>query len=767
MASKGLPGKSGLNIQMCLADSPAAPRSRFLRRSFDLKRTSLLLRLSALGVILCGHILCFAATEAHPSSGPLRTLATIREVHELSAAEAARGYPVHLTGVVTFCDPTLPMGHSAMFVQDSTGSMYVEAAPGMAIGILAVGAKIDLRGISDPGGFKPIVKTTRIEVLGQSKLPPPVRSSLYRPQVGDGWMEVEGVVHAIVESGAYDGLKLALKDGTIVAKTVRLPGVSYTGLVDAKVRIRGNASQIYNRNRQVVGARMVFPNVSAIEVLEPPPRDPFALNPQAIGNLLRFSAAETLEHRVHLQGRVTLQWPGSMLCIRDASGGLCAETIETGQAEVGSFVDVAGFAAKGEVAPVLTDAVFRVSGAPASPEVERITADQAILGTYDSKLVEIDGTLIGRDRAASDLTLVLSSGKYIYDAILPKDMAGPTDGDWKEGSRVRIGGICSVLIDSGKTARGDGLEVPKSFRILMRSPADVMVLQGPSWWNAAHAIRLLLLALALAIGTLARVMILGQRVKAQTAALVKSEIKFRHMATHDGLTQLLNRNAILAELAESIEAAEKRGTEVCVAILDLDHFKRINDTHGHQAGDEVLRQAALRLSSSIRSGDAVGRYGGEEFLVVFRDMDHRIGIERCEIIRGAICRARRSPSRTVRSPSHAASASPTPAASVAMTRCSPTPSLRRPTAPFTKPRKAGETASSSFLRKMARRSWAHSASGMSLNVATKTPSGPASASPDTGTSTHPFRPSSFLIASIVPVFISPLCIGRTDCFPLS
>jgi diguanylate cyclase (GGDEF)-like protein len=87
-------------------------------------------------------------------------------------------------------------------------------------------------------------------------------------------------------------------------------------------------------------------------------------------------------------------------------------------------------------------------------------------------------------------------------------------------------------------------------------------------------------------------------------------------ATRDALTGLWNRSSILEILAREVESARQRATTLAVAIIDIDHFKRINDTRGHLAGDEVLRTLGAKLIKRVRAADALGRYGGEEFLLV-------------------------------------------------------------------------------------------------------------------------------------------------------
>jgi diguanylate cyclase (GGDEF)-like protein len=93
------------------------------------------------------------------------------------------------------------------------------------------------------------------------------------------------------------------------------------------------------------------------------------------------------------------------------------------------------------------------------------------------------------------------------------------------------------------------------------------------------------------------------------------------LATVDHLTGVLNRQAVLATLETEIERASRFGHQLSVVMVDLDHFKRLNDSHGHAAGDRILRRVADTLRENVRSVDYVGRYGGEEFLLVLPETD--------------------------------------------------------------------------------------------------------------------------------------------------
>jgi diguanylate cyclase (GGDEF)-like protein len=103
---------------------------------------------------------------------------------------------------------------------------------------------------------------------------------------------------------------------------------------------------------------------------------------------------------------------------------------------------------------------------------------------------------------------------------------------------------------------------------------------------------------------------------------------------HDTLTGIFNRGAVFNALARELDRAERQSSPLAIAMIDLDHFKQVNDSHGHLVGDDVLREAAQRLRDSVRSYDVVGRYGGEEFLVIAPGYDAKRATDLAERIRG-------------------------------------------------------------------------------------------------------------------------------------
>ncbi|MEW5976625.1 MAG: diguanylate cyclase [Acidobacteriota bacterium] len=108
----------------------------------------------------------------------------------------------------------------------------------------------------------------------------------------------------------------------------------------------------------------------------------------------------------------------------------------------------------------------------------------------------------------------------------------------------------------------------------------------------------------------------GIRMVSLQTELIGARESLRHQATRDPLTGLLNRTSIVDVLKSEVSRGRRQNSRLGVILADLDYFKSINDTHGHLAGDKVLREAASTLKSAVRPYDSVGRFGGEEFVIV-------------------------------------------------------------------------------------------------------------------------------------------------------
>lgn len=133
-------------------------------------------------------------------------------------------------------------------------------------------------------------------------------------------------------------------------------------------------------------------------------------------------------------------------------------------------------------------------------------------------------------------------------------------------------------------------------------------------------------------------------IKRGTLQLMEAQSKLEVLAITDGLTGVANRGYVMKRGAEEFTRAVRKkgkGTDastLCCLMLDIDHFKNVNDTKGHPGGDEVLRQLVCRIQKSVRPYDIVGRYGGEEFLLLLPDTAFKEGVVVAERIRTDINR---------------------------------------------------------------------------------------------------------------------------------
>jgi hypothetical protein len=315
-----------------------------------------------------------------------------------------------------------------------------------------------------------------------------------------------------------------------------------------------------NARRQWAGAILLVPDPNQITVVDPAPPDPWARPTRSVDTLTGVVAGPYESRRVHIRGFVTYHAHDGRLWVADDTGGVEVRVADAAKpVPAGTEVDVLGFPVAGSYGVALADARFKVTGRTTRPRAVPISTAQALAGPYDAELVQLEGVLLNRSNRPDAVVLTLEDGKATFLATAPADARLS---EIREGSRVRLTGICSVVVGTDRTISG--------FNLHLRGPDDVVVLSTPSPWTARR--------LAAAVGTLVAatlagfswVVMLRGRVRTQTQAIRAqlAEIETARArgeranheleATNQRLEAAMHRTQ---ELAEAAEAASRAKTE--------------------------------------------------------------------------------------------------------------------------------------------------------------------------------------------------------------
>lgn len=195
-----------------------------------------------------------------------------------------------------------------------------------------------------------------------------------------------------------------------------------------------------------------------------------------------------------------------------------------------------------------------------------------------------------------------------------------------------VAGVVAMLL-TGPYIAADRRDLLRMNAAALLALALVMAVFAREPFDFAGTVVFVLLAVAVS-------MLLGRVIEASHRRIFALEMELRREARTDTLTGLDNRRAIQERAAIDLERARRSGAPVSLALCDVDRFKNINDRHGHDTGDAVLRQAAAVLRGALRQTDALGRWGGEEFIAVLANTEARTAAEIAERMRAAIDAAR-------------------------------------------------------------------------------------------------------------------------------
>jgi signal transduction histidine kinase len=465
------------------------------------------------------------------SAKSLPTLTHADQIRRLSPQQASLGYPVLVRGVITMDAPA-----PDFFVQDATAGIFVEGSTSPKYPHM-LGQFVEIEGVTGPGKFAPVIREAKSRVLGKGNLPKArlfLLSQLANGQQDSQWAQVRGIVRstAIDRSSWREGalaLRVASEGGEF---NVRVPinrEQDFSSWVDSEVLIEGVCGSLYNANRQLTGILFYVPRLSFIKVEAPAREVP-------LSELLRFAPAEGTRHRVRVRGIIGYQQQGNALFLQSQGKGLRVLTQQGTPLAIGDLVDVLGFPAMGDSAPMLEDAVFHRLAHEKAPEPVQLNLDVP-WEQFDGAVVTTDAKLLSRQAQPDGLRLMLQRGDIFFDATVPPGTVSERVLSIPLNSVVQVTGICLV--------RSGGLwQTPQSFRMILRMPGDVVVRTTPSWWNLRHTIWLLGVTAGILLAVMMWVVVLGRRLREQMTIIRQ---KLRSSAV------LEERNRIARELHDTLE----------------------------------------------------------------------------------------------------------------------------------------------------------------------------------------------------------------------
>lgn len=479
----------------------------------------------------------------------LSELTQVGQVRTLPVSEAVRGYPVRITGVLTYNDAP----SSTQFIQDDSGGIFVDLKRKKFDALPNVRQMVEIIGFSGPGDYAPVVEAEQVRVLGESLFPRPKITTVQALMTGSEdsqWVTLNGVIRSqsLVESNTV--LTLSTGDTMVdvtVSDAAKQP--SPKNYVDALVEIQGVCATIFDDQRRLRGIRLYVPNWDQVRVEEAAPADAFTLPLRPMSELSQFHAGTGGLHRSRVQGSVLLRSSDGSFYVEDATGGVLVQPQKPAPTvNPGDNVELVGFPSVMNGLPVLQEALVKPPVPGKSPAPVRLSPEQSLNESLNGTLVQLQGRVLGHSASTVQEIVTVQFGQWITDAVLEKEKAGDPFVAIDPGSVISLTGVYAARLDDNHQIR--------SFQLLLRSQKDVALISRPSFWTARRTIwgvGALGIVIALALGW---VRLLRKQVRQQTRKLREEIDERKRMEaqvekTHKELLTA-SRKAGMAEVATSV-----------------------------------------------------------------------------------------------------------------------------------------------------------------------------------------------------------------------
>jgi diguanylate cyclase (GGDEF)-like protein len=536
-------------------------------------------------------------------------LTTLRAIKALTNEEAGKEFPVAFEATVTYF-----RGYeNYMFVQDEDVPIFVRIPMNP---LFAPGDRVLVTGKTE-ASFQPYVLADSVALRRHGALPKPVPvefNELIRGLYDSRLVTVRAQVRsadlvlspmAPVQSSR---LELQTEGGQIEARTDSTDSEGLENLLDAQVEVTGIAAGLFDDKMQETGIVLFVSALANVKILKRADSSPWSHPVTPMDRILVDYHTINLTPRVRVHGIITYYQSNSAVVLQDGSKSLWIATHTREPLQIGDQADATGFPEAHGRLLTLSDGEIQDSHTftPVTPQLATwhqlaFWSPSAPSG-HQNDLVSIEGEVVTDVREASQDEYVLASDGRLFTAIYHHPLGPGALAPMMEiplGSKVRVTGICTVAESS---TINPGTEVP--FNILMRSPADIIVIEGAPWWTATHALWVIILLILVILGM------------SGWLAVVRRQARLRVLTVTDPLTGLYNRRGFFLLAEHQWQLALRRKSTFLLLYIDIDRFKDINDTFGHKVGDKALQAVAAALRECFRTTDILARIGGDEFALI-------------------------------------------------------------------------------------------------------------------------------------------------------
>jgi signal transduction histidine kinase len=424
-----------------------------------------------------------APSASMGTNGAPAIITLAERIREMSLQQAQKNQPVSLRGMILWSHPDTPF----VYVEDASGGVRVDNPRWRRNASTQAGTLYEVRGNVTPGEYVPEVTNAIMNRFGYAEVEDGPMVTFEDAMTGTEsgrWVTMRGYVRDVSTVKGLSRLDFSTSGGEFSVWTPFAD--TFAGMKGSVVRAQGVCEVIADSRHRLTGVQLWSPETRFIYVEERAPDDVFALPLYKMDSLRRFDVQNSLSRRVHTEGTVLLQAPGSHLYLQDGDSSLFVLTRDREPLELGDRVEVVGLAGNEGRGFLLREATYRKIGKGAEAKPVRLGSYRTVNPEFGGLLATGTGAILNLAENNRETHLLIKGENASFEAVLPRD--GPNAGG--EAPKLELGS--TVAVTGVYEIQSDEYGRPRSFVLRLRSGNDINLIKSPPWWTFAKLLWVLL-----------------------------------------------------------------------------------------------------------------------------------------------------------------------------------------------------------------------------------------------------------------------------------